>query len=66
VIATAPGARAAGHALSERCRATFDVLDAQRGLFGAELHSTKAERDQLVTAVQLYRAVGAGWPTVQE
>jgi len=25
-----------------------------------------AERDQLVTAVQLYRAVGAGWPTVQE
>jgi len=40
----------------------LDVLDAQRGLFGAELALTQAERDQLVTAVQLYRAVGAGWP----
>ncbi len=44
----------------------LDVLDAQRGLFGAELALTQAERDQLVAAVQLYRAVGAGWPTAQE
>ena len=44
----------------------LDVLDAQRGLFGAELALTAAERDQLVGAVQLYRAVGAGWPTAQE
>jgi len=44
----------------------LDVLDAQRGLFGAELALTQAARDQLVTAVQLYRAVGAGWPAVQE
>ena len=44
----------------------LDVLDAQRGLFGAELALTQAERDQLVGAVQLYRAVGAGWPTAQE
>ncbi len=40
----------------------LDVLDAQRGLFTAELSLTQAERDQLVAAVQLYRAVGAGWP----
>src|SRR5437016_3163514 len=40
----------------------LDVLDAQRGLFGAELALTQAERDQLVAAVQLYRAVAAGWP----
>jgi len=40
----------------------LDVLDAQRGLFGAELSLTQAERDQLVAAVQLYKAVGAGWP----
>src|SRR2546426_11569983 len=33
----------------------LDVLDAQRGLFGAELALTQAERDQLVAAVQLYR-----------
>src|SRR5438552_2407080 len=44
----------------------LDVLDAQRGLFGAELGLTQAERDQLVAAVQLYRAVGAGWPAVKE
>jgi len=40
----------------------LDVLDAQRGLFGAELALTQAERDQLVAGVQLYQAVGAGWP----
>jgi multidrug efflux system outer membrane protein len=39
----------------------LDVLDAQRGLFSAELALTQAERDQLVAAVQLYRAVGASW-----
>ncbi len=42
----------------------LDVLEAQRGLFSAELALTQAERDQLVAAVQLYRAVGAGWPPV--
>jgi len=40
----------------------LEVLDAQRGLFSAELSLTQAERDQLVAAVQLYKAVGAGWP----
>jgi multidrug efflux system outer membrane protein len=40
----------------------LDVLDAQRGRFGAELALTQAERDQLVAAVALYKAVGAGWP----
>src|SRR3989442_875452 len=44
----------------------LDVLDAQRGLFGAELSLTQAERDQLIAAVQLYRAVGAGWPVARE
>src|SRR5881296_634504 len=43
----------------------LDVLEAQRGLFGAELALTQAERDQLVAAVQLYRAVGAGWPAAK-
>lgn len=40
----------------------LEVLDAQRGLFGAELALTEAERDQLLAAVQLYRAVGAYGP----
>jgi multidrug efflux system outer membrane protein len=44
----------------------LEVLDAQRGLFGAELSLTQAELDQLVAAVQLYRALGAGWPEGSE
>lgn len=40
----------------------LDVLDAQRGLFGAQLALTQAERDQLVDAVALYKSVGASWP----
>src|SRR5204862_168816 len=32
------------------------------GQYGTQLARTQAERDQLVAAVQLYRAVGAGWP----
>jgi len=40
----------------------LEVLDAQRGQFGAELALTQAERDQLVAAVALYKAVGASWP----
>lgn len=43
----------------------LEVLDAQRGLFGAELALTEAERDQLVAAVALYEALGAGWPAAQ-
>ena len=44
----------------------LDVLDAQRSLFSAELALTQAERDQVVDAVALYRAVGAGWPAPQD
>src|SRR5207302_6381897 len=40
----------------------LDVLDAQRGLFAAELGLTQAQRDQLIAGVQLYQAAGAGWP----
>src|SRR2546425_705712 len=43
----------------------LEVLDAQRGLFSAELSRTQAERDQLVAAVQLYKAVGARWPRAE-
>ena len=44
----------------------LDVLDAQRSLFSAELALTQAERDQLLDAVALYKAVGAGWPAPQD
>ena len=40
----------------------LDVLDAQRSLFNAELSLTGAQRQQLAAAVQLYKALGGGWP----
>lgn len=41
----------------------LEVLDAQRNLFAAELNQTAAERFLSVSAVQLYKALGGGWPT---
>jgi len=41
----------------------LEVLDAQRNLFAAQLALTQAELLQLAAAVQLYKALGGGWPT---
>ncbi len=39
----------------------FDVINAERDLFGAELTLSAARRNTLIAAVQLYRALGGGW-----
>jgi multidrug efflux system outer membrane protein len=39
----------------------LDVLDAQRGLFSAELALSQAQLQQLTAAVQLYKALGGSW-----
>ncbi|HEY4884200.1 MAG TPA: efflux transporter outer membrane subunit [Myxococcales bacterium] len=39
----------------------FEVLDAQRRLFDAQLSLAHTERDELASAVLLYRALGGGW-----
>lgn len=39
----------------------LEVLDAERGLFDAELALSQAQLQQLTAAVQLYRALGGGW-----
>jgi len=39
----------------------FEVLDAQRQLFDAELSLARARRDELTSMVLLYRALGGGW-----
>ncbi len=39
----------------------FEVLDAQRSQFVAQLTWTQARRDELVAAVDLFRALGGGW-----
>lgn len=39
----------------------LEVLDAQRGLFAAELGLVQVQRQYLAATVQLYRALGGGW-----
>jgi outer membrane protein, multidrug efflux system len=39
----------------------LEVLDASRQLFAAELALSQAQRDSLVSVVQLYKALGGGW-----
>ena len=39
----------------------LEVLDAQRGLFDAELALSQAQLSQLTAAVQLYKALGGSW-----
>ena len=39
----------------------FEVIDAQRELLAAELSLAQAERNALVSSVQLYKALGGGW-----
>ena len=42
--------------------AYFEVLEAQQQLFPAELGLARTRRDQRVALVDLYRALGGGWP----
>jgi multidrug efflux system outer membrane protein len=45
--------------------AYFEVLDAQRQLFPAEISLAHTRRDQLVAVVNLYKALGGGWQAQQ-
>jgi multidrug efflux system outer membrane protein len=46
--------------------AYLEVLDAQRELFDSELSETSARSDELVSLIQLYKALGGGWPPSNE
>ncbi len=39
----------------------FEVLDAQRSQFLAQINRTQVRRDELVAAVALFKALGGGW-----
>jgi multidrug efflux system outer membrane protein len=43
----------------------FDVINADRDLFTAELSLSAAHLNTVLSLVQLYRAVGGGWQTEQ-
>ncbi len=42
--------------------AYFEVLDAQTQLFPAEIALSQTQRNQLIAVVNVYRALGGGWP----
>jgi multidrug efflux system outer membrane protein len=44
----------------------LEVLDAQRGLFQAQLTLADTERQYLGATVQLYKALGGGWSTTSK
>jgi multidrug efflux system outer membrane protein len=39
----------------------LNALDSDRELFEAELNLTQTKRDELISVVQLYKALGGGW-----
>jgi multidrug efflux system outer membrane protein len=39
----------------------LNALDSDRDLFEAELNLTQTKRDELISVVQLYKALGGGW-----
>jgi multidrug efflux system outer membrane protein len=39
----------------------YEVLDAQQQLFPAEILLARNQLDQIVSVVQLYKALGGGW-----
>lgn len=41
----------------------MDVLDAQRGYFDAQIGVSNAIRDELISMVNVYKALGGGWQT---
>jgi multidrug efflux system outer membrane protein len=44
----------------------YEVLDAEQQLFPAQLSLARTQRDQLLTVVDLYRALGGGWQLSDE
>ena len=46
--------------------AYFEVLEAQQQLFPAEIGLARTRRDQRVAVVNLYRALGGGWPAEEQ
>jgi len=39
----------------------LNALDSDRELFDAELNLTQSKRNELLSVVQLYKALGGGW-----
>jgi multidrug efflux system outer membrane protein len=44
----------------------LEVLDAQRQMFDSQLNLASTVRDQVVSVVQLYKALGGGWQRAEQ
>lgn len=44
----------------------LEVLESERSLFRAELLASSTRREQIVSIISLYKALGGGWATEQE
>lgn len=60
------GARLARSRYTGGVSSYLEVLDADRSLFSAELALARAESLRLVSFVQLFKALGGGWPATPE
>lgn len=65
VTAARAAERLAFHRYEGGVSSYLEVLDAQRSSFDAELSLAQTSRDEAVSAVQLYRALGGGWQEEQ-
>lgn len=61
VTALAEARRLAGLRYEGGDSSYFEVLDAERNLFRAELDLARARRDELAASVLLFQALGGGW-----
>lgn len=44
----------------------LEVLESERSLFRAELLASSTRREQVVSIISLYKALGGGWPTEEQ
>ena len=61
VVAAGDAARLAGIRYRGGVSSYLEVLDSERQFFDAELGLVRANRDELLAVVRLYRALGGGW-----
>ncbi|HTO99181.1 MAG TPA: efflux transporter outer membrane subunit [Myxococcales bacterium] len=61
VAANTRGAKLALDRYTGGVSSYFEVLDAQRQLYSAQLDLAHTQRDELTSVVLLYRALGGGW-----
>ena len=66
VVAASSAARLSRARYDGGVTSYLEVLESERSLFRAELLASSTRREQVVSIVSLYKALGGGWATQQE